>query len=84
MEPCCCGSLAKTRNPCDISECAKCLSPAGCPLPCSYGGCIFNKTAGTNVLWRTGSCSGHSAALYLDHRGIVLLEAGVFDDIVPG
>ena len=52
-------------------------------LPCSYGGCMFDKTTGTNTLQRSGSCSGHSADLYLNSKGIEFLPAGVFDSIAP-
>jgi hypothetical protein len=44
---------------------------------------MFDKTTGTNTLQRSGSCSGHSADLYLNSKGIEFLPAGVFDSIAP-
>ena len=69
--------------PTSIEECAFCDSSSGCPLPCTYGGCTFDKTDGTNALARSGSCSGRTATLYLNRRGIASVPAGVFDDIAP-
>ena len=71
-------------TPAPIEECALCYDwEEKCPLPCTYGGCIFNKTYGTNALTRSGSCSGRTESLYLNRRGIASLPAGVFDDIAP-
>ena len=52
-------------------------------LPCAYEGCIFDKTADTNALTRSGDCSGYGSDLYLNSKGIELLPAGVFDGISP-
>ena len=74
-------SAPSTTTPAPVEECDLCYSSSGCKLPCSYGGCIFDKTAGTNALERRGSCSGHTANLFLDNRGIASVPTGVFDDI---
>jgi len=53
-------------------------------LPCAYEGCIFDKTADTNALTRSGDCSGHGSDLYLNSKGIELIPAGVLDGIGDG
>ena len=77
-------TMLPATTPAPVEECAYCSSTSGCPLPCSYGGCIFDKTDSTNALERRGSCSGRTATLYLNRRGIASVPAGVFDDIAPG
>jgi hypothetical protein len=53
-------------------------------LPCAYEGCIFDKTADTNALTRSGDCSGYGSDLYLNSKGIELIPAGVLDGIGDG
>ena len=83
-ERCLDSTTPPSSTPAPIEECALCYDwEEKCPLPCTYGGCIFNKTYGTNALTRSGSCSGRTESLYLNRRGIASLPAGVFDDIAP-
>ena len=77
-------AVLSSSTPATVEECAYCYPPSSCPpLPCAYGGCIFNKTDGTNALVRSGSCSGRTATLHLSCTGIASVPAGVFDDIAP-